>query len=470
MKITFHGAAQTVTGSKHLITLKNGTKILLDCGMFQGMGKDTNELNRNFGFKANEVSYVFLSHAHIDHSGLLPRLVKDGFKGKIFATPATIDIAKALLRDSAFIQEQDIYYMNKKRRLEGRPLLEPLYTEVDARNTFELFHPLNYNSPIKLPEGVELQLFDAGHIIGSASIFVTITEDGKEIKLMFSGDVGRYRDPILNSPECYPQADYIIIESTYGNKVHAPIEGYGAELKKQIQKTCIEKKGKLIIPAFSVGRTQELLFALNELELEGELPPVDYYVDSPLSTTITKIVKSHPECYNRALQNLLKRDNDPFDFKGLRYITDKRDSQALNKSIKPCVIISASGMAEAGRVKHHIANSIENWRNTILIVGYCEPNSLGGRLKKHPEEIGIFGDRFAVNADIQTIDSMSAHADFNDLSQFLACQDASEVKQIFVVHGEPKVQKEFRLRLMKKGFKDAVIPQAHQEFELKTKE
>ncbi len=466
MKLAFYGAAQTVTGSKHLLTLNNGKKILLDCGMFQGMGKETIQLNKNFGFFPHEINYVFLSHAHIDHCGLLPRLVKDGFKGKIYATPATIDVAKVLLQDSAHIQKQDIHLLNKKRMQEGRPLLEPLYTEEDVFLTFDRFRAIDYNVPTQIDDDVELQFFDGGHIIGSSTVFITVMEEGKKTNIAFSGDVGRYRDPILRSPQVFPQADYIIIESTYGNKIHEPIETYAVKLLESIIETCINKKGKLIIPAFSVGRTQELLFALNELELDRKLPPLKYYVDSPLSTKVTDIVKSHPECFNKSVQKLMKYDNDPFDFHGLRYITDKRESQALNATHDPCVIISASGMAEAGRVKHHIANSIENWRNTILLIGYCEPSSLGARLKKRPEEVGIFGTHYAVKADIRTIDSMSAHADYNDLCQYLACQDLDEVKQVFIVHGEPDVQIEFKTRLMKKGLKDVIIPELYQEFGL----
>ena len=466
MKITFHGAAQTVTGSKHLITLSSGHKILLDCGMFQGMGKETESLNRNFGFDPREVNYVFLSHAHVDHSGLLPKLVKEGFDGTIYATPATIDVVKVLLLDSAHIQKQDMYFMNKKRRLEGRPLLEPLYTEEDVLKTFTHFKAVHYHQPTQVDDEIGFEFFDVGHIIGSATVFLRLRENGEETRIAFSGDVGRYGDPILRSPKVFPQADYIIIESTYGNKIHKPIETYVEDLHKNIQETCLKKKGKLIIPAFSVGRTQELLYALNDMELSGELPPLPYYVDSPMSTKVTEIVKRHPECFNRSLQKLLKTDSDPFCFKGLKYITDKRDSQALNTSSDPCVIISASGMAEAGRVKHHIANGIENWRNTILLIGYCEPNSLGARLKRHPETVGIFGQQFEVKADVVTVDSMSAHADFNDLSQYLACQDESEVKRVFIVHGEPEVQEEFKRRLVKKGFLDVEIPKPNQEFGL----
>jgi metallo-beta-lactamase family protein len=246
--------------------------------------------------------------------------------------------------------------------------------------------------------------------------------------------------------------------------LHDPIESYTGELYKNIQETCLAKKGKLIIPAFSVGRTQELLYALNDLELDGKLPKIKYFVDSPLSVKITEIVKKHPECFNRSLLKIMKVDQDPFMFQGLRYISDKRESQSLNTSYEPMVIISASGMAEAGRVKHHIANGIENWRNTIMIIGYCEPQSLGARLKRRPETVGIFGNVYNVKADIKTINSMSAHADYNDLSQYLACQDNQEVKRVFVVHGEPEVQEEFKRRLIKKGFRDVEIPELHQEF------
>ncbi len=466
MKIAFHGAAQTVTGSKHLLTLSNGKKILFDCGMFQGKMRTSEDLNRHFGFIASEISYVFLSHAHIDHSGLLPRLVKEGFTGKIYATHATIDVANALLLDSAYIQQQDIHLINKRRALEGKKPFEPLYTEEDARKVASYFVPVEYNTPVKVDKNIELTFFDVGHIIGSATVFARINDEDGETTFSFSGDVGRYRDPILRSPQTFPQADYIIIESTYGNKLHDPIETYASELKKHIVETCINKRGKLIIPAFSVGRTQELLYALNELEINGELPKVAYYVDSPLSTTITNIVKQHAECFNKSVQKLLKTDSDPFQFKGLKFITDKRDSQALNATKEPCVIISASGMAEAGRVKHHIANSIENPKNTILIIGYCEPESLGARLKMRPSEVGIFGERHVVKAAIHTIDSMSAHADYNDLSQYLACQNIDAVKKVFVVHGEPDVQEEFKNRLLKKGFADVVVPRLHEEFGL----
>ncbi|MDR1054461.1 MAG: MBL fold metallo-hydrolase [Prevotellaceae bacterium] len=466
MKIAFHGAAETVTGSKHLITLNNGKKILLDCGMFQGHGKDTNVWNRDWGFNPEAISYLILSHAHIDHSGLIPRLVKDGFHGKIIATPATTDLAEILLLNSADIQKSDVYFLNKRRAKEGKKPLEPLYTDEDVKHAMSLFTQLDIDTPYALEEEIEVTLYEVGHIIGSATVYLKIKEDDNVRALAFSGDVGRYGDPILNSPHKFPQADYMIIESTYGDKLHEVAETYASSLKRHILETCIGKGGKLIIPAFSVGRTQELLFALNELENKGELPKIDYFVDSPLSIEATEIVKKHPECFNKTVHKLMLTDYDPFLFNGLHYIQNVEESKRLNEYRKPCVIISASGMAEAGRVKHHIANSIGFKRNTILLVGYCESQSLGARLKEQPNEVSIFGDRFKVKADIETIDSMSAHADYNDLSQYLSCQDPDELQKLFIVHGEPEVQEIFRSRLLKKGYRDVIIPKRHEEIGL----
>ncbi|MDR2424779.1 MAG: MBL fold metallo-hydrolase [Prevotellaceae bacterium] len=466
MKISFHGATGFVTGSKHLIELNDGTKILLDCGMFQGHGKDTETLNRSWGFDPKEVDFLMLSHAHIDHSGLIPRLVRDGFNGKIFATQATIDLTEILLYNSAYIQEADMAFINKKRKRDNKPPLEVLYTQSDASKAMNCFVPVATGFSIPVRNDISLTLYEAGHILGSSTVFLRIKEKGKITSIAFSGDVGRYGDPILKSPQAFPQADYVIVESTYGDKLHETGDTYAHRLKEQITETCLQKGGKLIIPAFSVGRTQEILFALNELEINGELPPVDYFVDSPLSIEATEVVKRHPECFNKGVHQLMKTDFDPFDFKGLHYIKDVSESKRLNDRSKPCVIISASGMAEAGRVKHHIANNIHKKQNTILMVGYCEPESLGARLKQRPENIRIFGDLFPVRADIREINSMSAHADYHDLSQYLACQYPDEVKQVFVVHGEPEVQMEFTKRLYKKGFKNAVVPKLHETFVL----
>lgn len=466
MKIAFHGAARTVTGSKHLLTLDNGKKILLDCGMYQGMGKDTPALNMDFGFNPREIDYMILSHAHIDHCGLIPKFVKDGYKGKIFATPATKDLASVLMEDSAGIQENDVKYENKRRALQGLPYLQPLYTTMDALNAIEQFEIVDYNEWFTIEPGLEFCYTDVGHIIGSTAVHVRITVSGQQKQLTFSGDVGRYRDIILKAPATFSQANYIIIESTYGNSLHDEYVQTPDAILEWIKKTCLEKKGKLIIPAFSVGRTQEILYALNQLEEENRLPDLEYFVDSPLSQKATTIVKSYPKYFNDKIQEVLKTDKDPFAFKGLKFTKSADESKMLNYYKGPCVIISASGMADAGRIKHHISNNIENSRNTILMTGYCEPNSLGGRLKLHPKEISIFGQIHEVNAEIGEVRSMSAHGDYEDLLQFLSCQNPALVSQLFLVHGEYDVQQDFRQKLIKAGFANVDIPDRHAEVEL----
>lgn len=466
MKIAFHGAARTVTGSKHIITLKNGKKILLDCGMFQGMGKETDELNRDFGFDPSEIDVMILSHAHIDHSGLIPKLVKDGFAGQIFCTPATKDLTSVLLKDSAEIQEDDVKFINKRRANEGKPYLRPLYTVEDAQKAIEHLVEIHYEQWFDVLEGVQAMFTDAGHIIGSACVNLKIKENGKPTHFTFSGDIGRYRDAILKSPDTFPQADVIVMESTYGNSLHDTAVTTPDMLLSWIEKTCLKKKGKLIMPTFSVGRTQEILYALNQLELENRLPDLPYYVDSPLSIEATEIVKRYPEYFNRTIQKIMKSDKDPFAFKGLRYIQTVDQSKQLNFLNGPMVIISASGMADAGRVKHHISNNIENSRNSIVLTGYCEPRSLGGRLMKGDKEVTIFGIEHEVHAEIGSIRSMSAHGDYEDMSQWLACQDPQAVRKLFLVHGEYEVQQQFQQRLLRKGFLDVEIPEQHYEIGL----
>ena len=466
MKIAFHGAARTVTGSKHLITLKNGKKILLDCGMFQGMGKETDVLNREWGFDPTETDYLILSHAHIDHSGLIPKLVKDGFRGKIFCTPATRELTEVLLEDSAGIQEDEVKYINKRRAAAGQGYLQPLYNTEDAKKASGFFRTVEYGNWFTIEEGIELLYTDVGHIIGSAAVHLKITENNKTTRITFSGDVGRYRDIILRSPQTFPQADYILLESTYGNSLHDQHTTTPNQILQWIEKACLQKKGKLVVPAFSVGRTQEILFALNQLELERRLPDLDYFVDSPLSVKATEIVKEYPQYFNNSIQKILQSDQDPFGFKGLKFIKSVDESKLLNFRNEPCVIISASGMAEGGRVKHHISNTIENSRNTILFTGYCEPHSLGGRLIAGAQEVTIFGAYHQVNAEIGSIRSMSAHGDYEDLSQFLACQNPREVKTLFLVHGEYDVQQDFKNRLLKKDFLDVQIPERHFELGL----
>ncbi|MBE2230975.1 MAG: MBL fold metallo-hydrolase [Chitinophagaceae bacterium] len=466
MKIAFHGAARTVTGSKHVLTLKSGKKILLDCGMFQGLGKETDHLNRHFGFDPAAIDVMILSHAHIDHSGLIPKLIKEGFRGKIFCTHGTSELAAVLLEDSAEIQEDDVKYVNKRRAAAGQGYLRPLYTIEDAKKAVDYLHEAEYNTWFDVTDGVQAIFTDAGHIIGSTCVNLKIKENGKETRLTFSGDIGRYRDAILKSPENFPQADYIIMESTYGNSLHDEHSTTPEMLLQWIEKACLQKKGKLIMAAFSVGRTQEILYSLNQLELENRLPALDYFVDSPLSIEATEIIKKYPEYFNRRIQKIMQEDKDPFSFAGLKYIKTVEQSKLLNFRNGPMVIISASGMADAGRVKHHISNAIENSHNTILMTGYCEPRSLGARLLSGDKDVSIFGIQHEVHADIGQIRSMSAHGDYEDMSQWLACQDPGQVKKLFLVHGEYPVQQDFKQRLIRKGFQDVDIPEMHQEIGL----
>lgn len=466
MKIAFHGAARTVTGSKHLITLKSGLKILLDCGMFQGLGVETYELNKEFGFDASEVDILVLSHAHVDHCGLIPKLVKEGFKGPAYCTPATYDLTQILLYDSAGIQEYETKRENEDRKDQHKPLLEPLYRTADVQAALQLFHQVPYDKPTQIHPQVELTYTDAGHILGSAAVHLKINDSGREVRLTFSGDVGQYNNLLLRSPQPFQQSDYILIESTYGNSLHDDIAPSREAFYGYIQKTCVERKGRLVIPSFSVGRTQQLLYDLNNMFNDHQLTGIKVFLDSPLSIEATDITKNHPECFNKDVLKLMEKDEDPFGFPALQYIKTVDESKSLNFHKEPCIIISASGMADAGRVKHHIAHSITDPRNTILMVGYCEPNSLGGRLLQRPDEVTIYGERLPVKAEIGEIRSLSAHGDYEDLSQFLSCQEARTVSRLFLVHGEYDVQQDFRNWLIKKGFADVEIPALHQEIGL----
>ena len=466
MNLSFHGAARTVTGTKHLITLKSGKQILLDCGMFQGMGQDTSTLNERFGFNPEKIDALLLSHAHIDHSGLIPKLIKEGFTGKIYCTEATRDLTEILLYDSAEIQTYDVDLINKKRAAKNLPPFEPLYTSEDVDKTLEHFVTVEYEQPVMIGEDVEAIFLNAGHLIGSASIFIKVQEDEKETTLLFSGDVGRYQSVLLQPPVEMPQADYIILESTYGDKRHDISFTTVKTLNKWIQKTCVERGGKLIIPAFSVGRTQEVLYALNQLSLEKRLPEILYFVDSPLSLKATETVKKYKQLFSDRLQQVLEIDDDPFHFPGLKYVESADDSKRLVEYTEPCVIISASGTADAGRVRHHINSCIGNSNHTILMVGYCGKDSLGGQLLSGAEEVELFGDLCKVVADVDQVPGMSAHADTDELSRYMSTQDPSKVKMIFLVHGEHDVQKAFAARLELKEFRNIEIPAQHQSYDL----
>jgi metallo-beta-lactamase family protein len=467
MKVKFLGATETVTGSKHLIISDLGTQVLLDFGLYQGAGKNTDELNRHLGLNPSEITAMILSHAHIDHSGNIPNLVKQGFNGPIYCTDATYDVCKILLMDSANIHESDVKYINKKRERKGKAPIKPLYTKKDAEQSLKNFKVVPYNEEIFISHEITFHFSDVGHIIGSAAINLTFNENDIITKLTYTGDVGRYGDMLLKDPKCFQQADYIICESTYGDKLHEDRINSELSLLNIVMETCVLNKGRLIIPSFSLGRTQEIVFILNKLFHANQLPPIKIFVDSPLSSKATDIVRNHPECYNERVLQYMKKDNDIFGFSTLTYIEDYKDSQMLNDYKEPCIIISASGMADAGRVKHHIKHAISNPNNCILIVGYCAPGTLGSNLVNGEKEVHIYGDFYKVLARVEQMSSYSAHADYLELIKFLSCQDKNVVKQILLVHGEDEAKSSFKEKLLNEGYQNVIIPHKGEIINLK---
>ncbi|MCC7333432.1 MAG: MBL fold metallo-hydrolase [Flavobacteriales bacterium] len=464
MRIEFKGGARTVTGSKFLVTLFSGQKFLLDCGLFQGKDAADSNYNKNLGFDASKVDFLILSHAHIDHSGAIPYLVKKGFKGKIYCTPATKDLCEIMLVDSAHIQESDVKYINKYRIQKELEPIEPLYTIEDALESLKYFTPIEYNKWITINDEVQLCFTIVGHILGAGAVNLIINENKTTHRLCYTGDIGRKVHKIIKSPEPYHKADYIITECTYGNRIHEDSTNTEKKLLKIVRDTCVVKKGKLIIPAFSLGRTQEIVFALDQLETNGLLPKIQVFVDSPLSTNATEILRKHPESYNKKVLEYMKVDSDPFGFNRLTYIRDLEESKLLNKLEEPCIIISASGMMEAGRILHHLKNNISDERNTVLIVGYCSPQTLGYRIARGDKKVKIFGEEHEVKADIQIIDEYSAHGDYNEMIDYLTQQSPKNVKELFLVHGNYEVQVEYREKLEKAGFKNIRIPDLNSEY------
>lgn len=465
-QLSFHGAAQTVTGSKFLLGSPQGFNVLIDCGMFQGRGSDTDRLNRHFGFNPSDVDVVLLTHAHIDHSGLLPRLVAEGFKGPIICTEPSLDLCKIMLADSAHIQEMDVKFLNKRRYSQGKHNIEPLYTPDDVEACLNLFLPIGLNQWKDLNNEISFRFFGNGHILGSASIELALKHQGSKISMVLSGDVGRYRHSILKPPAGFPSPDYMICESTYGDENHPSSEVSLEKLRQVIVETCLERKGKVIIPAFSLGRTQELVLAINKLVEDGLIPQLPTFVDSPLSTSATSIVKKYPSWYNEELSQYRLEDADPFGFDGLSYIRDKAESMQLNKLKGPAIILSASGMAEAGRIKHHLSNHISNPANTVLLVGYAEPGSLAGRLLAGHTEVSIFGERHQVLAKVVAFKEYSAHAGQDELLKYLSSCDPSRLKKLFLVHGEWETQQVFKKKLREKGYINIEIPIQGESFKI----
>lgn len=466
MKIKFIGAAREVTGSKHVITTDDGIKILLDCGMFQGKGLETDEMNRNFGFEPKEIDYLILSHAHIDHAGLIPYLVKKGFEGMIIATHGTRDLCAIMLADSARIQEHDTHTHNKKRLSEGLPPLEPLYTIKDAERSLLLFVSISYNIKFKINKNVSLVFTETGHILGSAATNLTFTEGTEVKRLCYTSDIGRQKNLILRPPQPLPQTDYLITESTYGDRLHDYYVDAQKKLLEVVVNTCQKKRGKLIIPSFSVGRTQEIVYALHLLFDKGWLPKIQIFVDSPLSINATNILRIHPESFNEDMIERMEKDPDPFGFNTLNYVRTEEDSKKLNDYNEPCIIISASGMMEAGRVKHHLANSISDSKNSVLVVGYCAPTTLGAKIRRGDKEVSIFGIRHQVKADVTVLESYSAHGDYNENIFYLSCLDKKQLKKVFLVHGEYQTQLHYKKILEQNLYTNIEIPAPGQEFEL----
>ena len=435
MKITFCGAAGTTTGSQHLLEA-NGSRILLDCGFYQGRRDDSWDRNRNFLFDPSSIDAVVLSHAHIDHRGNLPNLTKNGFGGNIYSTFATRDLCQIMLTDSARIQIQDTKWLNKRREKRGEKLLEPLYSEQDAEECVRHFVNIGYERSIPIADGISLTFIDAGHILGSAQIILDIVENGEKKRLLFSGDVGRGDNELLRDPVIANDVDYLIMESTYGNREHE-LPTQANHLLRDILVRALEKNGKVIIPAFAVERTQQLIYVLHELTESGEIPDVPIYVDSPLAVNATEIFRIHPECFNQRVYDFLFEKRNPFGFESLSMVRKVSESKKLNELNQPAIIISASGMCEAGRILHHLRNNIEDSKNTILFVGYCAENTLGWKIRNRWKEVPILGDTFNLRADVEILDSFSGHADKRELLEYFNAMGGSK-ERVFLVHGEPE--------------------------------
>jgi metallo-beta-lactamase family protein len=464
MRINFHGAAHTVTGSQHLLEI-NGSKLLLDCGLYQGRRADTYERNLNFHYDPRKVNAVLLSHAHIDHAGNLPNLTKQGYEGPIFATHATADLGSVMIRDSGRIQESDAEFVNKKRAQRGEGPIEPLYTEQDAEEVAGMFKGVEYAEAFEPIPGVVARFYEAGHILGSAGVSLEIEEKGKKIRLWFSGDIGRYRMPLLRDPVLPEAADYMIMESTYGDKSHSDPENAYIEFRDVVKRT-VERGGKVIVPAFAVGRTQELVYNLNEMMQDGDVPKVPVYVDSPLAVNATQVFKNHLECFDEETAQFVREARHPaLDFKMLTYVKSVEESKALNDNKEPMVIISASGMAETGRIVHHIKNNIENPKNTICIVSWQAPNTMGRRLADREPQVNIFGEVYKVKSEIATIGGLSGHAG-QDLLVKYAVGVKDTVKQVFLVHGEEKQAMTLKGLLNARKLDHVHYPDLHESVDL----
>ena len=466
MKITFWGAAQTVTGSMHEVAV-DGHRYLLDCGQYQGRRKEAKERNSHFPFPASSIEAVLLSHAHIDHSGNLPTLVKNGYQGPIYTSPATADLCVPMLADSAHLQEMDAIFVNK--RLRRRRLIDdtvrmeevqPLYTTEDAQKTYPLFRPVPLHTQTEIGPGLSYTTVDAGHMLGSTSIVL----EGR-IRLGFSGDVGRPGLPIIRDPEPLPPVDYLIMESTYGDRLHQDLGSVKQKFADIVSRTAA-RGGKIIVPAFAVGRTQQIVLLLHELANEGRIPSIPVFVDSPLAVNVTEVFRRHKELFDEETQAFLDKGEDPFGFNRLRYIRDVNESKALNDLRGPFIVISASGMCEAGRILHHLRNNIENPRNTVLITGFQAEHTLGRKIVEKQSEVNIFGEPYRLRAEVAKINELSGHADQHELLAWMKPAAVAGLKRVFLVHGEPRQQQALAKAIAESYSIEVTIPSPGETFTL----
>ena len=465
MEIQFFGAAKSVTGSMHMITV-NKENYLLDCGLFQGKRQETFQRNQNLPFDPPSVKAVTLSHAHIDHCGNIPQLVKQGFSGEIFCTHATQDLMSIMLRDSAHIQKKDTEFVNKRHKKKGLPPVTPIYTLKDVEKCINHFIGIGYNRQFHISQDVQITFLDAGHILGSAITILDVKENGQTLRITFTGDLGRKNLPVIRDPVQIRETDIFITESTYGDRLHKPIEDMKSILYDVVTET-FKRNGKIIVPSFSLGRTQELVYFLHELFNEGTLPEIPIYVDSPLSVNVTEVFRLHPECFDQETHDeFLSNHQDPFGFYRLRYIRNTEESKKLNTSTEPCMIISASGMCEAGRILHHLRNNISDPRNTILIVGYMAANTLGRRIVERKAKLKIFGEPISMKANVVIMNGLSAHADKDELITYFNGLLKERLRHVFVVHGEPDQSEALARAIRDQGINRVTVPDRNQRFEL----
>jgi metallo-beta-lactamase family protein len=463
--LAFHGAARTVTGSSHLLTV-NGTSILLDCGLYQGKRAEAWAINSAFPFEPSDIDVLVLSHAHIDHSGKLPMLCRHGFEGSIFCTHATRDLANVMLLDSAFLQQKDAEFVNKLHQRKGLPLVQPLYTLDDVVDSLAQFQTVGYRRKTLIADGISVTFYDAGHILGSAIVMLEVRDGDREVSICFTGDLGRPDRPILMDPEFPGDADVLITESTYGGRTHLESE-VALDVLENVIKRTVARNGKIIVPAFAVGRTQELIYDLHLLLEQGRLPEIPIYVDSPLSVNATQVFRIHPECMDQEAREAMLTQQNPFNFETLRYISHVTHSKELNGLNQPMMIISASGMCEGGRILHHLRNNIENPRNTILITGYNAEHTLGRRLVERHPKVNIFGEEFSLKAEVVVMNSLSAHADRKELLSFHGRFNPARLGHVYIVHGDYDQQQKLQSAMRDElGLRNVLIPEAGQSFEL----